>query len=267
MRSASAESNYERAEPTAAPQLKAEAHRYLAAVTQELALLDAGRVAASARVDRREVDPTFAQLQSRLDQIGATERRDADGAATATDLGVTASLVLAGLGLIVSLWRPDALRGAAARRTEQDLEYLALHDVLTGLPNRRKLLFDLEAEVVRANSGSGRRVVAAGRSQPSRSASRTRIFSAESRAQLLGLPQLFPPFRQLGALARGTRADVVRVAARRRCFAKRDGPRFSHLSRPRRPYSRLRWASIEIDDLTRSPAAVRSHRLYLRSSP
>jgi hypothetical protein len=114
---------YARAEPTAALQLEAEARRYLATVTKELALLDAAQVAASARVDRREVDPTFGQLQRRLDQIGAMELRNADHAATATDLVVTASLLLGGLGLIVTLWRLDALRSAAARRREHDLEF------------------------------------------------------------------------------------------------------------------------------------------------
>jgi diguanylate cyclase (GGDEF)-like protein len=145
---------FRRAEPTTGPRLNAEGGRYLAAVTKELALLDAGRTAESMQFDQREVDPAFDQLQRRLDRIESIERLEASTAATATDLGVSASLLLAGLGLIVALWRLDALRGAAARIREQDLEFQALHDVLTGLPNRRKLLLDLEGEVLRAKTGS-----------------------------------------------------------------------------------------------------------------
>jgi diguanylate cyclase (GGDEF)-like protein len=86
--------------------------------------------------------------------IGDMERSDANKAATATDVGVTVSLLLGGLGLILTLWRLDRLRGTAARRREHDLEFLALHDVLTGLPNRRKLLLDLEGEAHQADTGS-----------------------------------------------------------------------------------------------------------------
>ncbi|MEA2221623.1 MAG: hypothetical protein QOJ35_4249 [Solirubrobacteraceae bacterium] len=130
------------------------AHRYLDAVEKEFALIDAGRLAAARRVDEREVDPSFDAFQRQLDRTGAVQARNAETAASRSEVGVAASLALAALALIAMLWRLDSVRSAAAASREQDLETQALHDALTGLPNRRKLLRDLEREVLRAGAGS-----------------------------------------------------------------------------------------------------------------
>jgi diguanylate cyclase (GGDEF)-like protein len=141
------------------PPLAADAHDYVHAVETELALFDGGRVATAERVNRREVDPSFERLQRRLERIDTTERTDAERAARWTDLGIIASLLLAALVLIVLLSRFNALRSAAAVRRNHDLEVQALHDALTGLPNRRKLLIDLERELRRADGGKHRVLV------------------------------------------------------------------------------------------------------------
>ncbi len=144
---------YERGNPADGRRLSAQTHRYLAAVEKQLALLEAGRAAESEEVDEREVDPSFARLRRRLALIDVAERGKAERAAARTDLGVTASLLLAALVLIVALWRLDSIRGAAARTRHQDLEVQALHDALTGLPNRRKLMLDLEQQLGRCDAG------------------------------------------------------------------------------------------------------------------
>jgi diguanylate cyclase (GGDEF)-like protein len=146
-------SDYERAGPADALQLRTRTATYLDAVEQELSLLDRGRVAASAAIHQSEVGPSFERLQSRLELIDVAQSRKADKAATASDLGVIASLLLAALILIVVLSRLDRIRGAAARQRHEDLEVHALHDALTGLPNRRQLLPDLEQAMGRAAAG------------------------------------------------------------------------------------------------------------------
>jgi diguanylate cyclase (GGDEF)-like protein len=135
-----------------APGLRAQAHEYVEAIETELALIDGGRMATAERLDRREVDPSFRRLQRRLRNIDTMQSKKAEQAAGWTDLGVTASLLLAALVLIVLISRLNTLRSAAARRRTQDLEVQALHDALTGLPNRRKLLIDLEHELLRAEA-------------------------------------------------------------------------------------------------------------------
>jgi diguanylate cyclase (GGDEF)-like protein len=128
-------------------------HRYLGAIDKELSLLAAGRAAQSARVDAQQVDPSFEALQRQLRLIDAASDSEADRIAGRTDVGMTASLLLAALALIVVLSRLDAVRRRAARERHEELEVLALHDALTGLPNRRQLLQDLEDELVRVDGG------------------------------------------------------------------------------------------------------------------
>jgi diguanylate cyclase (GGDEF)-like protein len=145
--------DYSRSGAQDGPQLGAQIRGYLRAVATELRLLDAGRVVESARFDRLTVDSSSRRLQQRLHQIGAAESSGAREAAGWADRGVIASLLLAALILIVLLSRVNGIRSAAARERNQDLEAQALHDALTGLPNRRKLLIDLERELVRQDAG------------------------------------------------------------------------------------------------------------------
>ena len=148
--------DYSRDRPTDGRRLAAQVDSYLAAVEKELALLAAGHLEASKAVDERDVDPSFERLQAHLQRIDAAQRRAADTAAIETDLGVLVSLLLGALTLIMVLRRLDLTRGAAGRSRQEDLEVQALADALTGLPNRRKLLLDLETAVREADAGERR---------------------------------------------------------------------------------------------------------------
>jgi diguanylate cyclase (GGDEF)-like protein len=144
---------YERMNPADARQLDAQTRQYVTAVEKQLALRVAGRLTESVQLDERDVDPSFERLQRRLERIDVSQGQKAQTAAAQTDIGITASLLLAALVLIVVVWRLDTIRGAAGRRREEGLEVQALHDALTGLPNRRKLLLDLERAVLQADAG------------------------------------------------------------------------------------------------------------------
>ncbi|MEA2389953.1 MAG: hypothetical protein QOK31_62 [Solirubrobacteraceae bacterium] len=133
--------------------LRVDTDRFLRAVGTELALLGANRRGQNKRLDEQRVDPTFDRLQRRLAVIGIAESKTAKRAAGQTDLGVAASLVIAALALIVTLWRLDKIRRSAARRREQDLELQAHYDALTGLPNRRQLEHDLNVALARTAAG------------------------------------------------------------------------------------------------------------------
>jgi diguanylate cyclase (GGDEF)-like protein len=140
-------------DPQDAHGLYAEARGYLAGVERRFALLDAGRVAESKQLDERVIDPTFTRLLGRLELIDAAEGRQAETAASWADRGIAVSLLLVALALIVVLRRLDTVRGRAARKREQALEVQAMQDVLTNLPNRRKLLLDLQQELLRNSGG------------------------------------------------------------------------------------------------------------------
>ena len=138
---------YNRDKPADGPQLITQAHGYLAGVRRELALLAAGRVSQSERLNQRVIAPSFQRPQRLLQRIDAVQDNQAQEQSGWTDIGVAASLLLAALVLIVLLWRLNAIRSAATRKRQRDLEFQALHDALTGLPNRRKLMIDLEREL------------------------------------------------------------------------------------------------------------------------
>ena len=150
---------YSRDDPADGRRVGAQARRYLAAVEKEQTLLDAGRVTESRTVDEREVDPSFERLQDHLRRIGAAQRRKAETAVTQTNLGVAISLLLSALTLSMLLRQIDVIRSAAGRRRHTDLEVQALADALTGLPNRRQLLLDLDRAVVRAGADERRVLV------------------------------------------------------------------------------------------------------------
>ena len=150
---------YSRDHPADGRRLAAQVGPYLAAVDKQLALLDAGQVEASKAADEREVDPSFARVKAHLQRIDATQRRKAESAATQANVGVVVSLLLGAFGLIIVLRRLESIRGAAGRRRQQDLEVQALADALTGLPNRRKLLLDLETAVRQADTAQRRVLV------------------------------------------------------------------------------------------------------------
>jgi diguanylate cyclase (GGDEF)-like protein len=144
---------YERENRTDGPDLSRETAAYVAAVAKLLALIDGGHLMQSETFDERYVDPSFARLQRGVQAISLVQKKRADKAAGQTDVGITASLLIAALALVLLVWRFDTVRHAAARKWRENLEVQALHDALTGLPNRRKLLLDLEQALLRAHAG------------------------------------------------------------------------------------------------------------------
>jgi diguanylate cyclase (GGDEF)-like protein len=129
-------------------------HRYRAATSKVLALIGAGRRAESRRVDANQVHRIFRDLQHRIALSETAERQEAEAALHKSEVGIVASLLGAALVLIAMLWRLATLRDRATRRTHHDLKTQAQHDVLTGLPNRRKLLADLDEALDRAAAGA-----------------------------------------------------------------------------------------------------------------
>jgi diguanylate cyclase (GGDEF)-like protein len=144
---------YKRKDPADARRLDGEVRHYLAAVEKRVGLLDAGRVAEGRQFDARVVDPSLKRLLRQLEVVDVADGKEARTASAWADRGIVITLVLVALALIVLLRRLDTIRGAAARKREQDLQVQAMEDALTGLPNRRKLLLDLERELLRAAAG------------------------------------------------------------------------------------------------------------------
>ena len=130
-------------------QLVATTDRYRMAVNTEFAFLQAGKLAQAHAVDAHRTDPTADVLKELMGAATAkAERIAAQQSSTANRLtlliGVIGGLVTLGL-----LWRVerglDATRRATAlSRQAARLGQEASHDLLTGLPNRRHLLADLE---------------------------------------------------------------------------------------------------------------------------
>ncbi len=137
-----------------ARQLSAQTHRYMQAVSREFVLRRDGWVAISKEFGHRVVDPRFESLQRQLEVVGKTQGESAKAASAATDLGIGISLLLGALAFVAMLVRLDSIRGAAARELHQDLEVQALSDALTGLPNRRQLMLDLDHASLRAGAGT-----------------------------------------------------------------------------------------------------------------
>lgn len=131
------------------PVLVATADRYRAAVRREFGFLQAGDLKQARVVDHDQTDPTAEVLKNLIGTAsGKAERIAGEQSRTANRLTLVIGLI-GGLLTLGLLWRVerglDATRRAASlSRQAARLGREASHDLLTGLPNRRQLLRDLE---------------------------------------------------------------------------------------------------------------------------
>jgi diguanylate cyclase (GGDEF)-like protein len=130
--------------------LVATADRYRNAVRREFAFLRAGDLKQAHKVDEAQTDPTAEGLKNLIGTaINKAERIAGQESRTASRLTLVIGLIggLLTLGLLWGVGRGlDAIRRAASlSRQAARLSQEASHDLLTGLPNRRQLLRDLDA--------------------------------------------------------------------------------------------------------------------------
>jgi diguanylate cyclase len=107
-------------------------------------LLTRGLVADAARVDKAEVGPAFDRLVVALDDADRRYGALAERASTRAQLGTVLILTVAATVIGALVWRFQRARSVAYGR----VEYQALHDGLTGLPNRL-LLHDRTGQAIR----------------------------------------------------------------------------------------------------------------------
>lgn len=130
------------------PRLVATADRYRTAVRREFAFLQAGDLRQAHQVDKHQGDPTAEILQNLIGTaITKAKRIAGEQSRNANRLTLLIGLI-GGLLTLGLLWRVerglDATRRAASlSRQAARLGREASHDLLTGLPNRRRLLRDL----------------------------------------------------------------------------------------------------------------------------
>jgi diguanylate cyclase (GGDEF)-like protein len=125
------------------------ADRYRDAVRAEFAYLKAGNRVLAHHVDATRSDPAADALVDRVNNLTtAAERTASQRSRSATRLTVLIA-VLGAIGTLLLLWRLEkglesARRVKVLSETAATLGEQASHDMLTGPPNRRKLLLDLK---------------------------------------------------------------------------------------------------------------------------
>ncbi|MFN8110120.1 MAG: EAL domain-containing protein [Thermoleophilia bacterium] len=132
--------------------------RYLTAIRGMFAAVDARDTATVLRIDRTRVDPLFDPIQSAVQSTAAAHRAEALGTLATLQRRESSRLVatLAAFGVGLVLLAVFALMlmraGGHLRHLAAASEHDALHDALTGLPNRR-LMLDRLQHTADASSG------------------------------------------------------------------------------------------------------------------
>ena len=132
---------------------------YEAAFDSELVLIERQAFVEADAFDESVVDPSFERLSERLAELNEKEAAEAATAIRRASVGTGASLAGAVLLLLLLFWRFHHDRRRLLRERSRELSKQALQDSLTDLPNRRKLMVDLEEAVVEATVADPRRLV------------------------------------------------------------------------------------------------------------
>jgi len=128
---------------------------YQAAFDSHLALLERHAFVKSQAVHEDAVDPLFHHLSERLAEVSDNQAAKAATAFRRATVGTSASLAIAVLLILLLFWRFQHDRHQLLRKLSKQ----ALQDPLTGLPNRRKLMVDLEQATAKATLADPRRLV------------------------------------------------------------------------------------------------------------
>ena len=117
---------------------------YESGVDAMFGALAVGDVERAAVIDELRVDPVYDELRDLLASADRHEGAEAVGIFKWTAFWTYFSLLAAMLALMALFWHFRRIEEKRSREYARKLEHEATHDHLTGLPNRRRLMADLD---------------------------------------------------------------------------------------------------------------------------